>query len=275
MVEYTPKPLCYWLDKSQNEINQVLEKGTKEPDKEKLSNFYQQYFKSIQLDISQRNSCLTLYINLIDSRDDFFEIQDPLKYKIQINNERFKYHEVRHQLLIPLLSLNTRIYEQCISLCYFLDNPQQPKSFYRLSEVFLKDFPKKFTKREYESIINELKYEYGYCLSIILFFRNQFLHSGEYLNKERNLFMSDRGKDKDILNLKVIEKAYIEYKNKYIKTISFSKKYFDLSEKIEHKAGKIVKQCMDISDHYMGSLINKILQLRWIKPLIKQKSYSW
>ena len=100
-------------------------------------------------------------------------------------------------------------------------------------------------------------------MSVILFFRNQFLRSGQYSKKEKSFFVSDSGKDKGILDLKIIEEAYTEYKNKYIKLISFSKKYFDLSERSKHKAGKIVKQCMDISDHYMGLLINTILKLRW------------
>ena len=253
MIEYTQiKSLPDWLDESENKINYILQKGKREAGKERLNNFFP-IRKSIKIDISQRDSCFKLYQNLIST--DF----DDLLSKIKINSETFKYYEIRHQLFIPLLSLNTRIYEKCINLCYLL-NTQSEKSF-RLSEIFLSDFSKKFNLK---NEINKLTQEYGYCLSLIVFFRNQFIHSGEYSNPEENFFISNDHQFEDILNLKVVEKAYDQYKDKNKnKKLSLLKNHFNLSENIDTKAGEIIKKCANISDHYMGCLIGTIIHEKW------------
>ena len=248
MSEYIPiKPLLYWLDNSQNKINQILQKGKRTPDK-KLIIFFP-LADSIKFDISQRDSCFELYKHLIDIDS------NDLSSEIQINKRKFKYHEIRHQLFIPMLSLNTRIYEKCVKLCYYLNNPQRQPTFYRLSEVFSNEFSKKASlNNDHINIIKKLSYDFGYCFSIILFFRNQFLHSGQYSTIGESFFISD--KKTDLLNLEVVKAEYKEYEDKYIK-IQLSKKHFDLKDLIDNKGGKIIKKCMYFSDHYFGCLVNQ------------------
>ena len=259
--------LSYWLNKSKKEIVQVvLQKGEREIDKKELSDSYQQYFNYIENDISQRDSCFKLYTNLINPKDDFLKEEN---HRIEINNQTVIYHEVRHQLFISLLILNTRLYEQCFILCYCLYNLKYPEKFLKPSDILSKKFYENFQNISSKNEIEELKYNYGYYLDIILFFRNDFVHFGEYLNKTENFFISKNVEDKDTLNLDVTKKAYQKRKKS---NIPYSKQYFNLSETNENKAGQIIKKCMDISDHYMGSLINHILKLRWMDNLPTNKS---
>ena len=254
--------LSYWLNKSKQEIAQVLQHGEREVEKEKLEALYKQYFNCIELYISQRDSCFKLYINLISPKDDFLEEQISL---IKIINKIVTYHEIRHQLFIPLLSLNTRLYEQCFILCYCLYNLKHPKNFLRLSDILSKKIYKNFQNINSKNEIELLRHNYGDHLNIILFFRNRFIHSGEYLNTEENFFKSKNIENTDTLNLNVIQKAYLKYKQSI--DTSDSKQYFDLSETNEKKAREIIEKCMEVSDHYMGSLINHILKLRWMEQL--------
>lgn len=262
MTKNTPvQTLPYWLDKAQNKVDYILSSGKKSSGKEKLRGFYE-FNKIIKLDISHRGSCFRFYNQIINAEDKYFKPSDLDKYEIKVNDEWFRYHEIRYQLFIPFLSINTRIYETCIRLYYFLYNPEKPQIFYRLSDVLSNRFIKNLKEKEYSTVLKSLSYEYGYCLSIILFFRNRFIHNEQLLNEKRDFFLSNNGKDKDILNLEAIEDAHNEYITKKVRA-PLSKEYFNLSEKIENKAGIIAEQCAYISDHYMGYLINSILDKRW------------
>ena len=221
--------LLDWLIKLQNEIDQIVKKGTIEPDIDKLNNFYKDHIEAIKNNISQRKSALALYKHIINSEDNFDD------KKILINNEWFDYLKIMYQLFIPLLSLSTRIYEHCMELIYFLYNPKNPKYFYRLSEVLSEDFYKTFEDNAiYDGKINILRSKYGHHFSIILFFRNQFLHGGRDLKKQ-NFFVSNNRKNTDILNLEIIKKSYnSQYKEKS-DMFYFLKKYFDLLQKRTEK----------------------------------------
>ena len=255
--------LSYWLNEAEKEIIQILQQGKIEINKEKFNASYQFYQIKIRLGISQRDSCFKLYTNLINPKNDFLD-----KKKIKINNKPVTYHEVRHQLFIPLLILNTRLYEQCIILCYFLDTLEHSKKFYRLSDLLFKDFSKTFQNINSKNKIEFLRNNYSDYLNIILFFRNNFVHSKEYLNQEESFFISKNVENTDTLNLDVVKKSYLE--DKKSRKIPDSKQYFDLLEPNEMKAGQIIEKCMEISDHYMGSLINHILKLRLLEQFINK-----
>ena len=204
------------------------------------------------------------YVDLIET--DLFHREDSLNFSDQVirnyntgklfNNDKIKltYSGLRHQSIISLLVLNTRIYEKCVGLCYQLHSMTEINSFRKYYTHEILKFENKntfnqYTAEKYKKILEILKEKFGHYMEIILSFRNQFVHRGERVETEgENIFLSDID---DELDYEFLRKLYNEIQKSYI---AFQP---DFSEKNFYK---VMEKCVKYSDHHAGCLIYLVLK---------------
>lgn len=245
IAEVQLMPLKSWVELIENDIP-TLPSRSEEAETMK-------YINRLIVDI--KDGLLEREQSILFASDILSSDTDETGTKLILNKKEYEILLMRKQILLSILSITGGVYDSCSRLGHVLSNGESPPEITYFRDIFFKN-TNNLVNKSAPRIVGKIKQEYDYPLAAILFFRNCFVHRGE--------FFFENGIFKDIVpgEYAAINEDVVLEMERYIKKMynleKYTKAHFDLDQFSGKSIFDAIQLAMKYADQSIGMLLNSL-----------------